>query len=239
MSHPPDPLSSVAPWVPEALAEVVHQAIEHDLTKRIPSCMELARRLVQVRPIRGGRGMPLSAADMADTWADPASVSPYAAQDTPREDPPSVDEPAPVSRSVVREHPSDDSLTIDVEVGEPTGAQPAVAARAASGTRSPLVSSGIRAPGEEGSAEGAEDAPQFFDRKSLETMGSPASGPRSVDLPVDSRQAVTARTQKKDLLAHAAASALASAEPRRISLGWMALAFIALGLAVVVALAFR
>jgi serine/threonine protein kinase len=239
VSHPPDPLSGVAPWVPAPLAEVVHQAIEHDLAKRIPSCMELARRLVQVRPVRGGRGMPLSAADMADTWADPASLSPYAAQDTPREDPPYEDEPAPVSRSVAREHPSDDSLTIDVEVGEPTGAQPAVAARAASGTRSPLVRSGIRAPGAEGSEQGADDAPQFFDRKSLEPMSSPASGPRSVDLPADSRQAVTARTQKKDLLAHAAATAPTTAEPRRIPLGLMALAFIALGLAVVVALAFR
>ena len=55
VTHPPDPLSSVAPFVPEGLADVVHAAIQHDREARIPSCTVLARRLLDAHPITGVR----------------------------------------------------------------------------------------------------------------------------------------------------------------------------------------
>jgi serine/threonine protein kinase len=239
VSHPPDPLSEVAPWVPAVLAKVVHDAIEHDLAKRIASCLDLARRLVEARPVRGVRGLPVSAADMADTWADPASMSPYATDHTPPDDRPADADRSAGSRGAGHDAISEDSLTIDVDLSvEPTGQPPAVRQALAPAPKGPLTRSGVRAPAEGGGEEGADDAPQFFDRKSLETLGSPPSGPRSGDMVVDSRQAVTARTERRDLAAHAAATT-AAVEPKRIPLGWMALAFIALGLVVVVALALR
>jgi serine/threonine protein kinase len=47
---PPQPLSRVAPWVPEALAKVVHAAIQHDVTLRIQSCAAFAARLEEAMP---------------------------------------------------------------------------------------------------------------------------------------------------------------------------------------------
>ena len=38
----PPLLSKIAPWVPEGLARVVHDAIEHDVEKRIPDCAVFA-----------------------------------------------------------------------------------------------------------------------------------------------------------------------------------------------------
>jgi len=98
----------------------------------------------------------------------------------------------------------------------------------------PITRSGVRAPADESEDESPDDAPQFFDRKSLEKAGSPSSAPVSGDVPVDSRQATTLRTMKKDIVAQASVEA-----SQRFPLGWMALAFIALGLVVVVVLAFR
>jgi serine/threonine protein kinase len=61
VSNPPDPLSRVAPWVPEELADVVHGALEHELAKRIQTCAELVRRLIEVHPIHSGRGRSTTA----------------------------------------------------------------------------------------------------------------------------------------------------------------------------------
>jgi serine/threonine protein kinase len=233
VSHPPDALQKVAPWVPEALAAVVHQAIEHDMAKRIPSCIELARRLLEVHPIPGFRQMAPGNVDMADTWADASARSPY------MDDGPghrgSSSEPMPASSTVVMlDPPPEDSLTIDVDVPmEPTPAPRAVAPKPRP-AESPITRSGVRSPADDSGDESPDDAPQFFDRKSLEKAGSPSSGPVSGEVSVDSRQATTLRTMKKDIVAQATAEAA-----RRFPLGWMALAFIALGLVVVVALAFR
>jgi serine/threonine protein kinase len=46
----PLPLSRVAPWVPEALARVVHDAIEHDVGKRIQDCAAFAERIAEAMP---------------------------------------------------------------------------------------------------------------------------------------------------------------------------------------------
>ena len=51
VSNPPVPLLSVAPWVPEALAEVTQQAIEHDADARISTCLEQSQRLVDAHPL--------------------------------------------------------------------------------------------------------------------------------------------------------------------------------------------
>jgi serine/threonine protein kinase len=50
LHNPPPPLSRVAPWVPEALANVVHAAIQHDVAARIQSCALLATRLEEAMP---------------------------------------------------------------------------------------------------------------------------------------------------------------------------------------------
>ncbi len=230
VSHPPDPLQKVAPWVPVPLAEVVHQAIEHDLDARIPNCIELARRLLDAHPIPGFRQASAGSADMADTWADSSARSPYA----------DGDEEGPTSSTVVtNDSPSDNSLTIDVDVSlEQAPVARAAPAPAARAKETPITRSGVRSPADESEEESPDDAPQFFDRKSLEKAAAPPS-PRPVSIPASSealadRQATTLRTMKKDLVAQATAETA-----RRFPLAWMALAFIALGLVVVVALAFR
>ena len=232
VSHPPDALRKVAPWVPGPLADVVHQAIEHDMAKRIPSCIELARRLLEVHPIPGFRQMAPGNVDMADTWADDTR-SPYVDDEPAHRG--SSSEPMPASSTVMTlDPPPEDSLTIDVDVPmEPTPAPRAVAPKPHP-RESPITRSGVRTPADDSGDDSPDDAPQFFDRKSLEKAGSPSSGPVSGEVSVDSRQATTLRTMKKDLVAPATVEAA-----RRFPLGWMALAFIALGLVVVVALAFR
>jgi serine/threonine protein kinase len=233
VSHPPDALRKVAPWVPGALADVVHQAIEHDLAKRVPSCIDLAKRLLDAHPIPGFRQMAPGHADMADTWADSSARSPYADDDSPHRT--SSSEPMPASSKVVTQDPAEgeDSLTIDVDMPEPTQPPRAVAPQARA-AQSPITRSGVRAPADDSGDETPDDAPQFFDRKSLEKAGTPSSGPVSGEVPTDSRQATTLRANKKDLAAQ-----MTSETARRFPLAWMALAFIALGLVVVVALAFR
>ena len=230
VSHPPDALRKVAPWVPGPLADLVHQAIEHDMGKRIPSCIELAKRLLEVHPLPGFRLVAGSHADMADTWADASARSPYA-DDEPGHRGPSS-EPMPSSSTIVSDHQPEDSLTIDVDMPEPTQ-PPSAAVPRIPPPENPITRSGVRAPADDSGDESPDDAPQFFDRKSLEKR-SPSSGPVSGEAPVDSRAATTLRTMKKDLAAAATVEAA-----RRFPLGWMALAFIALGLVVVVALAFR
>jgi serine/threonine-protein kinase len=221
VSHPPDPLRQVAPWVPGLLADVVHQAIEHSLEKRIPSCIELVRRLLDAHPLPGFRNSNLGTPDLADTWADPSGRSPYALD----HDRGPGETMHAVHAVASHDTPNEDTLTIDVDVAmEPTLPPRPV-------NPGPLARSGVRSPADESSEDGADDAPQFFDRKTLEKAASPSSGPRSGEVTVDSRSATTMRTEKKDLAAYAAA--------QRIPLGWMALAFIALGLVVVVALALR
>jgi hypothetical protein len=138
----------------------------------------------------------------------------------------------PSSSTIVSDHQPEDSLTIDVDMPEPTQ-PPSAAVPRIPPPENPITRSGVRAPADDSGDESPDDAPQFFDRKSLEKR-SPSSGPVSGEAPVDSRAATTLRTMKKDLAAAATVEAA-----RRFPLGWMALAFIALGLVVVVALAFR
>jgi eukaryotic-like serine/threonine-protein kinase len=47
---PPQPLHKVAPWVPEALAKVVHEALVHDVNARIQDCATFAARIGEALP---------------------------------------------------------------------------------------------------------------------------------------------------------------------------------------------
>jgi serine/threonine protein kinase len=215
VSNPPDPLRLVAPWVPAPLAQVVHEAIEHDIKQRIQSCAELARRLLEANPLPGMRTPLASRIESADTWADGGLMSPFAEEaDT--------DVPPKVERALLTPTPPvEDSLTIDVDV--PYEPPPP---RAKSPEAPPVAKSGVRAPAAEAQVEDAEDAPQFFDRRALESMA-----PQSGEVPVVAQPQVTTGPSLK----RAPASTLTS----RFPLAWAALAFIAVGLVVALALALR
>jgi serine/threonine-protein kinase len=47
---PADPLSDVAPWVPEALARVVEAGLERERVHRIPDAATFAARLAEAMP---------------------------------------------------------------------------------------------------------------------------------------------------------------------------------------------
>ena len=225
VSHPPDRLADVAPWVRAPLADVVHAALEHDLAKRIPTCLELARRMLEANPLAGMR-QAASAAEMSDTWAD-AERSPYYDGDEASGARTGSGSVPRARTEATHETVPEDSLTIDVDVSvEP----PPVAAK--NEPAGPIVRSGVRAPTDAPSEDFEEDAPQFFDRRALERVGAPSSGsgPQLYEAAIDSPPASSPP----------ASAPTSSAVPnRRIPLGWMALAFIALGLVVVAALALR
>ncbi len=46
----PRPLAEIAPWVPPELAAIVHDALTHDVTRRIQDCATFARRLADAVP---------------------------------------------------------------------------------------------------------------------------------------------------------------------------------------------
>jgi serine/threonine-protein kinase len=58
VAGPPDALAEVAPWVPAALASVVHAALRHDVETRVPSAAIFGNLLA--------RALPAGAADGAD-----------------------------------------------------------------------------------------------------------------------------------------------------------------------------
>jgi serine/threonine protein kinase len=167
VSKPPDPLREVAPWVPDALASVVHGAVEHDVTKRIQSCTDLVAHLdgTSAAPRHGAH--PLEA---SETWSAPTARSPY----------------------------------FDAS----------------------LVASGVRGTASDSllpSESFEEDAPQFFDRKALQTISRPS--PRVVAF-IESSEPSSPGPPP-------------SHSPRRIRPAWAGLALLTLGLVVVAALALR
>jgi serine/threonine-protein kinase len=238
VSNPPDPLAEVAPWVDPALAKVVHRAIEHDVSLRIQRSVDLARELLEAHPLAGMRPSTLSTAERADTWADEGVRSPFAT------DPGSTESPLKAStdpsRPVARGSTLDESVEIEVDVSDrgtppPPCAEPCVIAR-----------SGVREqPADVPSEDLTEDAPQFFDRKAIERLSvpPPASGPSSspsrgpqapevhavVPVAKTDNLSTTFRTRK-------GGPGLQLLGP---PVAWAALAFIAVGLIIAVALALR
>ncbi len=225
VQNPPDPLRLVAPWVPAPLAQVVHQAIEHDLKSRIPNCLDLARRLLEAHPLPGMRASMQSRVDSADTWADGGVQSPYASEDDDHEDHDEnedEDEPASRRKLSAAAAPPEDSLTIDVEMPfEPASAH------AEAPRTGPIAGSGVRRPASQAGVEESDDAPQFFDRRALEKAVTPSLGVPSIAPP------------QRVARGPAPAPASMSLVLARFPLAWAAIAFIAVGLVVAVALALR
>jgi hypothetical protein len=168
----------------------------------------------------------LSRVDHADTWADGSVQSPYSDEFEPDEPPSRTERKPPVVAAV-----PDESLTIDVDVpfDAPSPRPPPVASETRSprpqAAAQPIARSGVRGPAADSDDE-PDDAPQFFDRRALETLGT-----QSGEVPiVATRHALTgpslARTPATSLLA-------------RSPIAWAAIAFIAVGLVVAVALALR
>lgn len=223
VSAPPDALADVAPWVPAPLARVVHDAIEHDIKKRIQNCADLARRLLEAHPLQSMRALAVSMADGADTWADQA-MSPYAA---PAERAPETPlPPESVPRPRFPRTSSDDGVTVDVDLDgdepEPQRHKPV----------SPVASSGVRGPSAELPVEEGDDAPQFFDRRALEeARASTPPVPIRTSVPSPTSSGLRAATPGRPVTAKAALASL--------PVTWAAAAFIAVGLAVAIALALR
>jgi serine/threonine protein kinase len=176
VTHPPEPLRKVAPWVPEALAEVVHAAIEHDVSKRIAKCIDFARRLVEAHPITGTRASMLTALEPADTWADSSQRSPFADQLADTAEAPDRGVLTATATEMMEVAIPEDSIIVDIDV-EPGEPPPPSATREAGPT---LASSGIRgtAPEVAPAVDYQEDAPQFFKRQSLGSVSAEARPPR-------------------------------------------------------------
>jgi serine/threonine protein kinase len=166
VSEPPEPLIQVAPWVSEELAGIVHGALAHDLAKRIPSCAEFVRRLVELHaaPSRASSGRPApgsvhAIADGSDTLVMTGSHGRSGLGRGGRE------------------------IAVEGSAAAPASGGPDESGAVAPEPRkSPrLTASGVR-----GAAHAAprapddfeQDAPQFFDRKLLEPFAAPgvASG---------------------------------------------------------------
>ena len=220
-SHPPDPLRTVAPWVPEGLADLVHHAIEHDAARR-PGCSEVLLMLLDQQTLSGANVSALEAPDTGDTWAEPALL-PYR---LPRSAP-------------------EDSLTIDIDVPpDPTLLGDVADPPPPFG---PLSRSGVREAAEDAPDDSADDLLEFFDRRTLEGMQSrsssvhagveggraawPVAGARWMDAPVHVGQATASPSVSAN-------GGIDRPDRRRHPLRWMALVFVALGLGAVVAHAF-
>ena len=219
--RPPDPLRTVAPWVPEGLADLVHHAIEHDAARR-PGCSEVLLMLLDQQTLSGANVSALEAPDTGDTWAEPALL-PYR---LPRSAP-------------------EDSLTIDIDVPpDPTLLGDVADPPPPFG---PLSRSGVREAAEDAPDDSADDLLEFFDRRTLEGMQSrsssvhagveggraagPVAGARWMDAPVHVGQATASPSVSAN-------GGIDRPDRRRHPLRWMALVFVALGLGAVVAHAF-
>ncbi|MDP9033381.1 MAG: serine/threonine protein kinase [Myxococcota bacterium] len=152
VSRPPDRLLDVAPWVPESLAIVVHEALAHDVHERIPTCNELLRRLLRSQTA-SGRSAPVSEVTQAAMWTQLPQ---------PREGDDRNDEGAGLSRGSSRLPVSAESSCL----------KPAPESEDLTAVWGSPQAVGLHA---ETPGEGDDDAPQFFDRKSLLSEGSELS----------------------------------------------------------------
>jgi serine/threonine-protein kinase len=229
VSRPPDALADVAPWVPEALAEIVHQAIQHDLAARIPSCAHLAQRLALAYPHPGSRSARLAVEDVADTWSDDSVLSPYADGATPREAlaaaarepsdaiPDAVELTPRASRAPDADDLAEDPLQFfDRRAFDKLRQAPL---RAPSKTAAVSYDPNpVAAPRDEAGRERAVARDGAAREQSAGDHGAPRHG--ALDPAIHPR-------------------APARRSPTRLPLSWLALAFITLGLAVVAVLALR
>ncbi len=129
----PQPLSVVAPWVPEALADVVHEAIQHNVAARLADCATFAARLEAAIPdaVMASTG-PFTSARRArmssHLWAtaSPPAAPPAAAPSRPitlGDDTQVVVRSADPS-SAYEEGESDSTLLADSGLANRNGARP-------------------------------------------------------------------------------------------------------------------
>jgi len=170
---------------------------------------------------------------MADTWADEGVRSPYATEPGSTESPlkASTDPSRPVATG-------SDSVEIEVDVSDsgtpsPPRVEPSVIAR-----------SGVREqPADAPSEDLSEDAPQFFDRKAIERMSVPPPSSAPPSMPTSGPQAPEVQAVvpvvKKDNLSTTFRTRGPGLQLLGVPIAWAAVAFIAVGLIVAVALALR
>jgi serine/threonine protein kinase len=101
LREPPPPLALVAPWVAPSLSAVIHDALEHDVARRIPNGRVFADRLAEVLPgvFRVARGGASQSAmlEMGATRATRADAGPDTLRDDPHDRVPNVPERAPTT----------------------------------------------------------------------------------------------------------------------------------------------
>ena len=90
----PPRLKDVAPWVPDAFASIVDDALQYDVKKRIPDCGVFARRLAAAMPeaVMGSTGPFTAARAMMASYSGISHLPPV--PPVPRV-PPSAKQPAP------------------------------------------------------------------------------------------------------------------------------------------------
>jgi serine/threonine-protein kinase len=254
VSTPPEPLSKVAPWVPEALARVVHQSLTHDLEARIPNCVELMKRLLEAHPLANIRSSIVAAAEVADTFADTDLRKARIAATDPSGERMAFAETDPrLHTEIMSDLPLERSVAADADdsLSEPT--PPSSGRRASSGR---LSASGVRDMSGAPESDYEEDAPQFFDRKALEHLasqpkvaaapvaGSPADAPRTQNsrangASVPRKTAPVAPVQAPARAPVARPVARAASLTAQTSLVWVAAAVLAVLFALVMVLALR
>ncbi|MGA7120728.1 MAG: protein kinase [Polyangiaceae bacterium] len=151
VSHPPDPLPRVAPWVPDELASVVHGALEHDPKARLQNCSEFVKRLSDAYPVHPGRSALPPVSETTDTWSDPRPFDRREGATASR-----PDRCTPSGSSATDTAPPDKSR----RSGEPLPPQ-----TPRSGVRGMVADAPLE--------DFREDAPQFFDRKMLQKLDPP------------------------------------------------------------------
>jgi serine/threonine protein kinase len=237
VSKPPDPLDVVAPWVPQRLARVVHGAIEHDLTRRIPTCAELVRRLMEAYPIHPSRIAEPTAIETTDTWSDPSarSFDDDGSDRSPaflRRRVAAPSEPVPASPQAGPPLASSSGVRIASEPAPPPSPTPSSSASGVRGT-SPDAP---RAAAQDAD-DFRDDAPQFFDRKLLRAWAPAPAGDAAEGAGEAHPALADPRAGAPDSTPGVALAP--PAPPRRWGLRWAGFALVLLGLAAVASLAFR
>ena len=100
----PEPLAKVAPWVPAALAQVVHAAIRHNPDERLPDCDTFGRLILQAAPkLASQRGPMRSFPDLAPPPARAHATADDTIQMAPLED--DVEPPPPSATAIMDSSP--------------------------------------------------------------------------------------------------------------------------------------
>jgi serine/threonine protein kinase len=259
VSHPPEPLHEVAPWVPEALSEAVHTALEHDAAKRIPTCIEFAKRLLAANPLKTLAMTGATPIEPPDTWDDPEKKAPTEAERAHARS----EEPIPSTQVPSTQIPSTQVPSTEADGSEtlvmsspPPGmgprSDPPRTKRMAppAPPAAPKTPRMAQLPDNGPPSEDEDDAPQFFRRDELQRIadmardGTPTGTPIPVEVTVTPVMGVAAMAPPRaDPIVvepgpETAPSALKRTSRVRAAIAWVLVA-VAVGVVVVVALSMR